>query len=253
MEAMTITDRDNSRFWLALAAGLAAFVVLIGLGSWQVQRLAWKNTLLATIDERVHSEALPLAEVEDRFEATGDVEYQPVRAEGRFVHDGERHFFATHGGASGYYVYTPLMLDDGRYVFVNRGFVPYDRKDPATRMEGQTEGRVRVAGLARNPLAEKPSSIVPDNEPDKNIFYWKDRDAMAATSGLADGSRVLPFFIDADDGPNPGGLPVGGVTIIDLPNNHLQYAVTWYGLAAALVAVLGAYLWRNRKSASGRP
>ncbi|WP_157014985.1 SURF1 family protein [Mesorhizobium xinjiangense] len=245
--------RGRASYWLALAGGLAAFAVLVALGTWQVQRLAWKEGLLATIDGRVHSPPLPLGEVEAQFDTTGDVEYQPVTAKGRFVHDAERHFFATHHGASGYYVYTPLALDDGRYVFVNRGFVPYDRKDAATRTEGQVDGPVGITGLARNPLAEKPSSLVPDNEPAKNIFYWKDRDRMAATSGLPGDARVLPFFIDADDTPNPGGLPVGGVTIINLPNSHLQYALTWYGLAAALVAVLGTYLWRNRKSGPGRP
>ena len=94
-----------------------------------------------------------------------------------------------------------------------------------------------ITGLARNPLAEKPSSLLPDNDPAKNIFYWKDLAAMAGIRRAAAGARVLPFFIDAGAEPaNPGGLPVGGVTIIDLPNNHLQYALTWYGLAAALAA-----------------
>ena len=87
--------------------------------------------------------------------------------------------------------------------------------------------------------------MVPENQPEKNIFYWKDRDAMAQTAGLPPGAEVLPFFVDADASPNPGGLPVGGVTIIDLPNNHLQYALTWYGLAAALAAVLGVWLVRR--------
>ena len=71
---------------------------------------------------------------------------------------------------------------------------------------------------------------------------------MAATSGVGDPLDYLPFFIDANDAANPGGLPVGGVTLIDLPNNHLQYAVTWYGLAGALVAVLGAWLLRQRRT-----
>ena len=99
------------------------------------------------------------------------------------------------------------------------------------------DGEVTVKGLARNPLATKPSSIVPDNDPAKNIFFWKDLDAMAASAGLPRRATVLPFFIDADATPNPGGLPIGGVTTIDLPNNHLQYALTWYGLAAALAVV----------------
>lgn len=235
--------------WLALILGLAAFVVLLGLGTWQVERLYWKEALLATIDQRIHSAPLPLAEVEAKFGEAGDVDYWPVTVTGRFLHSGERHFFATHEGNSGFYVYTPLQLADGRFVLVNRGFVPYDLKDPTKRAQGQVEGEVTVTGLARNPLAQKPSTMVPDNDPAKNIFYWKDRDVMAATAGLPAGSALVPFFIDADKTPNPGGLPVGGVTIIDLPNSHLQYAVTWYGLAAALAGVLGVWLWRSRQRA----
>lgn len=235
--------------WLALILGLAAFVVLLGLGTWQVERLYWKEALLATIDQHIHAAPLPLAEVEAKFGEAGDVDYWPVTVTGRFLHSGERHFFATHEGNSGFYVYTPLQLADGRFVLVNRGFVPYDLKDPTKRAQGQVEGEVTVTGLARNPLAQKPSTMVPDNDPAKNIFYWKDRDVMAATAGLPAGSALVPFFIDADKTPNPGGLPVGGVTIIDLPNSHLQYAVTWYGLAAALAGVLGVWLWRSRQRA----
>ena len=228
-----------------LVFGLVALAILLSLGTWQVERLQWKEGLIATIGERVHAPPQELAEIEQKYRTTGDVEYWPVRAEGTFVHEGERHFFATREGQSGFNVYTPLRLDDGRFLFVNRGFVPYDKKDPALRSEGQVSGTVAVTGLARNPLSEKPSFVVPENQPEKNIFYWKDRDAMAKSAGLPAGAEVLPFFVDADASPNPGGLPIGGVTIIDLPNNHLQYAVTWYGLAAALAAVLGVSLFRR--------
>ncbi|MEP9397089.1 SURF1 family protein [Mesorhizobium sp. KR2-14] len=233
--------------WPALVLGAIGLVVLLGLGTWQVQRLQWKEGLIATIAERVHLPPLPLAEAEAKFASTGDIDYWPVTVSGEFQHHGERHFFATHDGRSGFFVYTPLLLADGRYVFVNRGFVPYEMKDAATRPEGQVTGTVTVNGLARNPLAEKPSALIPDNDTAKNIFYWKDLGAMTATAALPPQAKVLPFFIDADKAPNPGGMPIGGVTIIDLPNNHLQYAVTWYGLAAALAGVLGAWLWRSRR------
>ncbi len=233
---------------LALACGAVAFLILIGLGTWQVQRLHWKEGLLHTIDTRMHSAPLPLDAVERKFAETGDVDYVPVTVTGTFLHGGERDFFATWEGALGFNVYTPLKLDDGRFVLVNRGFVPYDMKDPSTRRQGEVPGTVTVTGLARNPLPAKPSMMLPDNEPAKNIFFWKDRDVMAATAGLPAGARIVPFFIDADKTPNPGGLPIGGVTIVDLPNNHLQYAVTWYGLAAALAGVLFSWLWRQ-----GRP
>jgi surfeit locus 1 family protein len=166
---------------------------------------------------------------------------------GVFEHEHERHFFATWKGQSGFYVYTPLKLDDGRRLLVNRGFTPYELKDPATRPAGQVERRVEVTGLAREPLAEKPSFVVPENDEAENIFYWKDRDRMAASVGLALGDEnLVPFFVDAAKGAVPGGWPVGGVTIIDLPNNHLQYAMTWFGLAGTLLVVAAAWFWRRR-------
>jgi surfeit locus 1 family protein len=233
---------------LAVVLGGMLFVILVGLGTWQVQRLHWKEALLATIAERTRAEPLSLRDVELKFGETGDIEYIPVVATGEFLHDAERHFFATWQGQSGYYVYTPLRLETGRVVFVNRGFVPFDKKNPATRQQGQVTGPQTVTGLARKPLPDKPSVMLPDNDPDKNIFYWKDLRAMAILSGLDVDSGVLPFFIDADAKPNPGGLPRGGVTIIDLPNNHLQYAITWYGLAAALAGVLAVMLYHRRQA-----
>lgn len=245
----TATASPRSR-GLALLGGILAFIVLIGLGTWQVQRLYWKEALLATIAERIAAPPVPLAEIEQKLisNTPADVDYYPVTATGMFRHDAERHFFATWKGETGFYVYTPLELPDGRFVFVNRGFVPYELKDPAKRLQGQiAAGPVTVTGLSRNGLTQKPSVMVPDNDPAKNIFYWKDIQAMSASAGLPQGAVVLPFFIDANDAPNPGGLPIGGVTMVDLPNSHLQYAVTWYGLAAALVAVLGLWLWRTRR------
>nr|WP_245411685.1 SURF1 family protein [Phyllobacterium leguminum] len=230
--------------WAVAILSLAAFCLLIALGTWQVERLRWKETLLATIKERVASPPRPLDQIEALYAKSGDVEYWPVKATGRFLNQDERHFFATHQGQSGFYIYTPLQMADGRAVLINRGFVPYDRKNAPTRVEGQVAGEVTVTGLARYLLKGKPSSLVPDNDPAKNMFYWKDWAAMVETAGL-DPARTVPFFIDADTAPNPGGLPVGGVTIIDLPNNHLQYAVTWYGLALALAAVTGVWFWRR--------
>lgn len=237
---------------LALGLAVVAFLVLVGLGTWQVKRLAWKEALIDTIEARIAAPPLPLLTVEAQYARTGDVDYLPVQATGRFLHDGESHFFATYQGQTGFYVYTPFDLGGGRVVLVNRGFVPYDRKDPATRAEGQFAWGVTISGLARNPLPGKPSSLLPDNEPDKNVFYWKDREAMIANAVLPAGEEVLPFFIDMGQGSVPGGLPVGGVTLVSLPNNHLQYAVTWYGLALALAGVCGAMLWRGRRPPSAR-
>lgn len=235
---------------LAILAGLA---ILLSLGTWQMQRLHWKEALLADIAARRAAAPVALSEIEAIRQAGGDVEYRRVSVTGTFDHEKERHFFATFEGKTGFYVYTPMRLSDGRVLFVNRGFVPYDMKAPATRMAGQVAGEQTVTGFARARLADKPSMIVPDNDLTKNIFYWKDLDAMASSDGF-DPPKVVPFFVDADASvENPGGWPKGGVTQFDLPNNHLQYALTWYGLAIALVAVvLGAWLKRGRSARADR-
>ncbi|MBI1621993.1 SURF1 family protein [Aquamicrobium zhengzhouense] len=227
---------------------LVALVILLGLGTWQMQRLGWKEALISTIDQRVASEPRSLEEIEGFLTTGNDVDYWPVKVEGVFHHDGERHFFATHEGRAGFYVYTPLELTDGRLVLVNRGFVPYELKEPSTRVQGQVEGIVNVTGLARAELDGKPSVIVPDNDLTKNVFYWKDLQAMAETTGVGQPEDYLRLFIDANDTANPGGLPVGGVTMISLPNSHLEYALTWYSLAAVLVGVLGVWVVRQRKT-----
>jgi surfeit locus 1 family protein len=239
------TGRRTWRFWLAVVLVPAALAILLSLGTWQVNRLHWKETLLADIQARSTAAAIDITEVEKQLAAGEPIDYRHATANGRYLNDRERHFLATFQGQSGFYVYTPLELADGRYLFVNRGFVPYDRKDPASRPESLIEGAQTVTGLARAELTEKPSSLVPDNDETANIFYWKDLTRMAASVDLP-AERVLPFFLDADATPVAGGLPKGGVTQIDLPNNHMQYAITWYGLAVALVAVTLAGLLKRR-------
>lgn len=235
----------KGRAILTGVAFLAALAILLSLGTWQVERLQWKEKLLADIAERRVAPPVTLGEIEAMAARGEDIEYRPVTVTGVFANNRERHFFATWRGQTGYYVYTPLQLADGRFLFVNRGFVPYEAKEPEMRKQGQLTGEQTVTGLARARLAEKPSSIVPENDLAKNIFYWKDLDAMAASTGIAAG-RLVPFFIDAGDAPNPKGLPIGAVTQFDLPNNHLQYAVTWYGLAAALVGVALYAVFRRK-------
>lgn len=237
--------RGGWRFAGTVVAVTVAMAILLSLGTWQVQRLHWKEALIADIEARRHADPLDVAGLEAVLRDGGDVDYRAARAEGRYLNDRERHFLATFDGEAGFYVYAPLALADGRYLFVNRGFVPYDLKEAATRPEGVLQGEQVVSGLARARLSGKPGFMVPDNDEAKNIFYWKDLDRMAASVGLPE-NAVLPFFLDADATPVPGGLPRGGVTQIDLPNSHLQYAVTWYGLAFALALVCAFAYVRRR-------
>ncbi|PDT12871.1 SURF1 family protein [Rhizobium sp. M1] len=244
---MTEVEHVMARRRLPVITGmlvLIALAILISLGTWQVERLHWKEGLLADIATRQAAAPVPLADIEAMAASGGDIEYRKVTASGRYINNKERHFFATWRGQTGFYVYTPLELADGRVLFVNRGFVPYENKEPEMRMQGQLTDQQAVTGLARAKLPGKPSSLVPDNDVAKNIFYWKDLDVMAESVGL-DKGRVIPFFVDADSTPNPAGLPIGGVTQVDLPNDHLQYALTWYGLAAVLVVVVAISWFRK--------
>ncbi len=235
--------------WLVIVAALPALAVLIALGTWQVQRLAWKEGLLANIEARLSAEPVAIDElisdVSNGAILQAELDYLPVSATGTFLHDGEQHFFATHKGISGYYLYTPFALVEpqGTTVFVNRGFVPFDLKDPTDRPQTLNEGQVVITGLARQRLNEKPSWAVPENDLEANIYYWKDLDAMGTQVGLID--TIAPFFIDEGSPRSPGNLgdwPVSGVTLINLPNNHLQYAVTWYGLALTLIGVVAFFI-----------
>lgn len=234
--------------WALVVTTLVMLAILISLGNWQVRRLAWKENLLATIDARIHAAPVPLDEALSRVDEGDDIEYLPVELSGTFLPGTEQHVLSTWKGASGWNIYQPLRLDDGRILFVNRGFVPYDRADPATRPDSLPEGEQAITGLARLPLDAKPGFLVPENDPAKNQYYWKDLAAMTAAAGV-EGETVLPLFVDAGPYADPAKLPVGGVTNIDLPNNHLQYVVTWYGLALALAAVSGVFLWRRLRSA----
>lgn len=237
--------RGKGRAVLAWIAFLITLAILLTLGTWQVQRLHWKEQFLAEIAERHVATPVTLADIEAMAAKGEDIEYRPVTVAGVFANNKERHFFATWQGKTGYYIYTPLQLADGRFLFVNRGFVPFEAKEPEMRKQGQLTGEQTITGLARARLAEKPSSIVPDNDLSKNIFYWKDLDTMASSTGIP-ADKVVPVFVDAGNALNPKGLPIGAVTQFDLPNNHLQYAVTWYGLAAALVGVALYALFRRK-------
>jgi surfeit locus 1 family protein len=228
-----------SRIVLAVSIVLAT-AVLLGLGAWQVQRLQWKEALIAEVNERVAAPARPLAEIEALHSEGGDVDYYPVSLKGRFDHSREMFFYTTHEGRVGWNVYVPLILDSGRTALVNRGFVPDELKDAEKRREGQVEGEVEITGLARNVVVEKPNSMMPDNEPANRLFFWKSMPEMALAAGI-EPDALLPFFIDAGPAPNPGGWPLGGTTIIAFSNNHLQYAITWFGLAMACLGV-GGYL-----------
>jgi surfeit locus 1 family protein len=216
----------------------------LALGVWQLERLQWKRDLIAEREAAIA--APPVAPPRSLAEARG-MQFRRVFAEGVFLHDKEIYLGATspRGGEAGFDVLTPLREAEGHIVFVNRGFVPSRLKDPKTRSPGQLEGQVRIAGLLRLPPQEKPGPFLPDNRADINYWFWVDLPAMAGADGL---DNVAPFYIEADATPNPGGWPLGKAAATELPNNHLQYAITWFSLAAGMVVVYIVSQIQGRRS-----
>jgi surfeit locus 1 family protein len=211
-------------------------LLLLGLGFWQIQRLHWKEGLIA--ERQAATSAAPVPLPNSLREARG-MEFRHVFVDGVFRNGKEIYVYAApRAGEIGFDVLTPLIRTDGRVVFVNRGFVPVRLRDPATRAAGEITGRVRIKGLLRLPPKGKPNWFVPDNEPRRDRWFWIDLPAMAAADGLL---RVMPFYVDADAAPNPGGWPRGGLTRVTLPNHHLQYALTWFSLAVALLLIYVLY------------
>jgi surfeit locus 1 family protein len=230
------------------AIGIA---ILLGFGMWQLERLAWKEELIVRVEARMTAPvaALPPESAWRKINAAGD-EYRRFTLQGTFRHDRETLVYTvasenTRGfSGPGYLVLTPLELASGASVIVNRGFVPLDKKDPATRRAGQVEGTVAITGLLRMP--EEANYFTPDNDPAKDAWYRRVPAEIARARGV---ERAAPFMIDADGTANPGGQPQGGGTRVNFPNNHLQYVVTWFGLALALAGVFAAFAWQR----IGRP
>jgi surfeit locus 1 family protein len=223
-----------------LGAGIVC-LVLLGLGTWQVERRAWKLDLIARTDARVHAAPVPAPGPSEWPGIGRDDAYRHVRLSGRFLNDRETLVQAVTDYGAGFWVVTPLRRDDGTTVLINRGFVPGDRKDPSSREAGQIAGPVEVVGLLRP--SEPGGAFLRSNDPAGNRWYSRDVAAIATARGLSD---VAPYFVDADAAPNPGGLPVGGLTVVSFPNNHLVYAITWYGLALML-AGFGLYRLSGRR------
>jgi surfeit locus 1 family protein len=224
-------------FTLFMAATLA---LLIGLGIWQLQRLEWKEGLIAKIEARTKAPPVSLEEAVKLARGGEDVSYLRVRAEGSFDHGEERYLYAISDGEVGWHVIAPLATPAGEVVLVDRGFVPEARKDPSSRPEGQIVGTVTIIGLARTP--ERQGLFTPDNEADRNRWFWRDLSAMAASMFPQGKGDVAPFYLEAERGEMPGGWPRGGETRLDIPNDHLQYAITWFLMAVCLAVIYAIYL-----------
>ena len=223
--------------WLSLLVPASlAFVALIGLGTWQIQRKAWKEGLIAAL----HAElaAPPVALPPPAAWASLDrkaLEYRRVAFTAQFENAKEALVFAApstfrpDAEGLGYWVFTPARLADGSRVMVNRGFIPDSHKGPASRQQGQTAGPIEIVGALRWP--QDRHWFTPNDEPANNLWFTGDPQAIAAAKGL----DVAPFYVEQESPVPPGGLPKPGKLVVGLPDNHLQYALTWYGLALVLL------------------
>ncbi|SFD57882.1 SURF1 family protein [Paracidovorax konjaci] len=248
---------------MLILVGIALFLGFLALGTWQVQRRAWKLALIERVDQRVHSAPVPIPGPAEwpRVDAAG-YEYLPVTATGRWLGDKTVLAQATTELGAGFWVMTPLQQPDGTQVLVNRGFVPQEQRarwlpgaaadaDTAAAQAASTATSVTVQGLLR--LSEPRGGFLRTNDPAQQRWYSRDVAAIAADRQLA---QAAPFFIDAGL-PDPrtsaaamAAVPTGaqawpraGMTVIRFPNSHLVYALTWYGLAL-MVAAAGWYVAR---------
>lgn len=221
---------------IATAIGVA---ILIGLGVWQVERRTWKLGLIERIAERVTAPPVDLSTALAADAATGDVEYLRVTVQGRYLPGQERWLYAPTEQGPGYDVFAPLVTDDDhRLVLVNRGFLPQDMSSDTRRPPNTPQGPVTVVGLIRKQGAKSWFALPPDTA--KAEYYWPDYTGMLASlpADAKAGRTMVPFVIDAQSETGRQGVwPKPGTTVLEISNRHLEYALTWFGLAATLVGV----------------
>jgi surfeit locus 1 family protein len=246
------TPTRRLRAGLAVPAlfALAAFATFVGLGTWQVQRKAWKEALIATLEQRLSAAPvdLPPREQWGRLDPAKD-EFRHVKFSAAFVPGAEALVYAGSSAlrsdvsGPGYWVLAPARLLAGGLVVINRGFVPEGRQDPATRGGGEIPGNAELVGVMRWP--EPRGTFSPKDQPERNLWFVRDPVAIASAKGWGD---AAPFFVELESPQPPGGLPRAGALKVNLRNEHLQYAITWYGLAGVVV-VMFAFWFRARRQA----
>ena len=224
----------------AIVLTLSALLLALSLGTWQLQRLAWKRDLIAHMQTGQAAPPVPLAMHMDDLAA---LNHRPVTVRGEFLHGLAAHITPrSHQGRTGLHVLTPLRLSDGATVLINRGWVPNDRRDPADRAPGQVAGEVTIKGILRTEFTK--NTWTPEHDRGAELWFWYDVAGIAKARGV----NLPTAVVLADARPNPGGLPIGGVAQPALVNNHLEYALTWFALA--LVAAVIFLVAHRRKDAT---
>ncbi len=241
---MTVDNRKAPRkqhWWMPVLLFLSV-VLFLFLGSWQVKRLAWKEALIARVEQRVAAPAVaaPAHTQWPQVSVTGD-EYRHVQLRGQWVPGKEVLVYASTELGPGYWLMVPLQQADGSVVWINHGFVDEAHRPPSSR-PALPAGEVQVDGLLR--LPETAGLFLRANVPAEDRWYNRSVVEMSRARGLGD---VAPFFVDASRAASPGPWPKGGMTRIHFNNNHLSYALTWFGMAALATLALAWFLRAHRR------
>ncbi len=240
-------------------------LVLVSLGVWQWKRMAWKEGILAQIEQNGQAEPIGLSAVIEKVKGAigglNKAEYSHVRLTGEYDHSRQLYFFGQQKGRVGWFLYTPLEYKTGFFVFVNRGFFPGNRPEASAKGLPLPNGKVEVVGLLRMGLEKKPSRFTPKNNTEKKEYFWRSlRDMTLGSFGgkavlssinsssihSREGSTgyqvVLPFSIDLERKDHAGKWPMAGTTILKPANSHFTYMMTWFSFAITLLIITGLYL-----------
>jgi surfeit locus 1 family protein len=223
--------------WPLMVFSLVAVALLFNLGFWQLRRLGEKEALIATIDSRLKSEAVTLADAV----ADGDIAYRRVKLSGRFLEKPVLRKLTSYNGSPGFDVLQPFLTTDNKVVLVHRGAVPENYADQPAQV---TDLEAVIA------LHDKGQGFFdPENDPTKGLWYWWDLPEMLATIPPPPNAETMPFIAQQIPVAGQTGLPAPLPPKADLKNNHLGYAITWFGLAAACLGVAAAWMFSKRSTA----
>jgi len=234
------------RLWPTLFM-IPALIAMLALGSWQVKRLYWKTDLIETFEVRVAADPISAPHNIDDLNAW---RFQRVAADGHFLNDKELHLIGrTYEGNAGYHVLTPFVTETGLIIFVNRGWVPEAKRHAEARPNTLITDRTTIVGMIRE-SGVKSSRFVPDNEPHNDIWFTVKPQEMAEHLGLT--GQVANYHLDiVRETPKPQALPYAANTKIEVRNEHLQYAITWFSLALTLLVIY--VLWHRSMDRKERP
>jgi cytochrome oxidase assembly protein ShyY1 len=227
---------------------LAAAATFIALGTWQLQRKAWKEALIATLEQRLSAPPVPLPPPENWARLNpADDEFRRVSFSATLIPEPPALVYTA--GSSlraveagpGYWVFAPARLTSGAVVVINRGFIPESRNDPQTLALGDRAGNIERTGILRWP--EPRGYFAPKAQPERNLWFVRDHLAIAAGKDWENRwGEMAPFYIELESPEPAGGLPHPVVLTPSLRNAHLQYAITWYVLSGTVIVMFAIWM-----------